>query len=339
MITQGIEKYLTPYKLDRPVLTGSGVPGAYDELAVDCPFVFRHQDKFFMLHVGFNGVAYQTALATSDNLIDWTPYGVILKRGEGSGWDSRNAAGCWLLRENDLDGVPKLKKWNDRYWLVYHAYPDDGYEAGPARIGLAWTQDEDLLTWNRLPEPILTPEDGEAWERGGLYKECIIEHEGKFYMFYNAKNMPDAEDDWIEQTGYAVSDNLTDWTRSAANPVLRVTEGRWDSRFVSDPCVVKDGDRWLMYFFGFDGRHAQEGLALSDDLTSWTKLEEPILRSGEAGEIDATHAHKPSVVRHEGVLYHYYCACRPNRPGDPTTNFGNEFRTICVAASRPLAGE
>ncbi|QHW32796.1 hypothetical protein GZH47_19610 [Paenibacillus rhizovicinus] len=338
MITQGIERYLTPYKLGRPVLTGSGEPGAYDELAVDVPFVFQHGERFFMLHVGFNGVGYQTALAVSDNLIDWTPYGVILKRGEGNGWDSRNTAGCWILRENGLEGAPKLKKWNDRYWLVYHTYPDDGYEAGPGRIGLAWTQDEELLQWHRLPEPILTPEEGAEWERGGLYKECLIEHEGKLFLFYNAKNMPDDDDFWIEQTGYAVSDNMTDWTRAAANPILRVSEGGWDSRFVSDPCVVKDGNRWIMYFFGFDGRNAQEGIAFSDNLTEWTKVDEPILRTGEAGEIDAIHAHKPSVVMHDGVLYHYYCACRPYREGDPTNNFGSEFRTISVATSRPLAG-
>ncbi|QHT63254.1 hypothetical protein GXP70_27030 [Paenibacillus lycopersici] len=339
MIAQGIDRYLTPYKLGRPVLAGSGQPGAYDELAVDVPFVFRHGDRFFMLHVGFNGIGYQTALAVSDNLLDWSPYGVILKRGEGSGWDSRNTAGCWLLRENELEGPAKLKKWNGRYWLVYHTYPEDGYEAGPGRIGLAWSEDESLLEWHRLPEPILTPEEGAEWERGGLYKESLIEHEGKFYLFYNAKNRPDEHDYWIEQTGYAVSDNMTDWVRAEANPILRVSEDRWDSRFVSDPYVVKDGDRWIMYFFGFDGSHAQEGIAFSDNLKDWRKVEEPIIRSGEEGELDAIHAHKPSVIMHDGVLYHYYCACRPHRDGDPTCNFGNEFRCITVATSKPLAAD
>lgn len=329
-----IARYLTPGKLGRPVLTGSGEPGAFDERAVDCPFVFWHGGRYCMMHVGFNGTGYQTALAQSDNLLDWSHVGLMLKRGEGSGWDSKNTAGCWILRENDMNGLPKLKKWNNRYWLAYHTYPGDGYEEGPGRIGLAWTEDESLLTWNRLPEPILVPEEGAEWERGGLYKECLLEHEGTFYLFYNAKNIPPEGQSWTEQTGLAVSTDLTSWKRHPASPVLRVSPGRWDSRFVSDPCVLRDGDRWVMYFFGYDGKHAQDGIALSDNLVEWDKYAEPILTSGQEGEIDSTHAHKPSVVRHDGALYHFYCACRPYREGDRTRNFGTEFRTISAAVSR-----
>lgn len=335
MNEQEIARYLTPAKLGRPVLTGSGTPGAFDERAVDCPFVFQHGDRYFMMHVGFDGIGYQTALATSDNLLDWDHYGIILKRGEGSGWDSRNSAGCWILRENDLNGPPVLKKWNNRYWMVYHTYPGDGYETGPGRIGLAWTEDESLLNWNRLLEPILTPEEGAEWEQGGLYKECLVEHDGVFYLFYNAKNEERDDRPWTEQTGAAVSTNLTEWERLPHSPVLQVSPGRWDSRFVSDPCVLRDGDRWVMFFFGYDGKHAQEGIALSDNLTDWRKYGEPILVAGAEGEIDSIHAHKPSVVSHNGKLYHFYCACRPHREGDRTTNFGKEFRTISVAVSEP----
>ena len=35
-----IRKYLTPYRYPEPVLHGSGVEGAFDEKAVDIPFVF-----------------------------------------------------------------------------------------------------------------------------------------------------------------------------------------------------------------------------------------------------------------------------------------------------------
>ena len=31
------EEFLTPYKLGKPVLTGSGRPGTFDEKAVDVP--------------------------------------------------------------------------------------------------------------------------------------------------------------------------------------------------------------------------------------------------------------------------------------------------------------
>ncbi|MCR8631224.1 hypothetical protein [Paenibacillus radicis (ex Xue et al. 2023)] len=329
-----IEPYLTPYKLGKPVLVGSGIPGHFDERAVDCPFVFQHNDQFYMMYVGFDDTGYQTALATSNDLLEWEHLGVILRRNEGSGWDSKNIAGTWILKENRLDAPPVLKKWNNKYWLVYHAYPEFGYEEGSAKIGIAWTEDESLLEWNRLPEPILTPEEGADWEKGGLYKECLIESDGSFYLFYNAKNKNKGR--WIEQTGVAFSTDLMQWQRYEHNPVLKVSPERWDSGFVSDPCILRHNDEWIMYFFGYNYKQAQEGIALSKDLLNWEKYPDPIIYVGEEGSIDSIFAHKPSVITHKGVLYHFYCSCRLYRDGDRTINYGKEFRTISVAASQNI---
>ena len=41
-----IQKYMTPYRYPKPVLYGSGNGGRFDSMAVDIPFVFRHQDCF-----------------------------------------------------------------------------------------------------------------------------------------------------------------------------------------------------------------------------------------------------------------------------------------------------
>ncbi|MDQ0915549.1 hypothetical protein [Paenibacillus sp. V4I5] len=332
-----IEPYATPYKLGRPVLVGSGITGRFDERAVDCPFVFQHNDTFYMMYVGFDGTGYQTALATSKDLLDWDHLSVILRRDEGSSWDSKNIAGTWILKENRIDAPPVLKKWNNKYWLLYHAYPEFGYEEGSAKIGIAWTEDEQLLEWHRCPDPILTPESGAEWEKGGLYKECLVEHEGTFYLFYNAKNTNKGK--WIEQTGVARSTDLVQWQRYEQNPILRVSPERWDSGFVSDPCVLQDKDQWVMYFFGYNYKQAQEGIALSKDLLHWDKYPDPIIGVGEEGTIDSIFAHKPSVITYNDVLYHFYCSCRPYKDGDPTKNYGKEFRTISVAASQDIFGQ
>ncbi|OZB98245.1 hypothetical protein [Paenibacillus sp. XY044] len=329
-----IRSYLTPYKWNEPVLVGSGEKDAFDYHAVDCPFVFEHQNRFYMMYVGFDGLGYQTALAVSDDLLRWEHLSTILRREEGSGWDSRNVAGTWIMRENEMQGPAKLKKWNGKYWLAYHSYPGEGYEEGSARIGLAWTEDENLLHWNRLERPILTPEDGESWERGGLYKECLLEHEGTFYLFYNAKNKNHGR--WIEQTGLATSTDLIHWDRHPHNPVIQVTPEAWDSGFASDPCVLRNGNEWAMFYFGYNYKKAQEGIALSPDLRHWNKHPEPIITVGGEGELDETFAHKPSVISHNGILYHFYTASRKPKEGDRTCNVFPEFRTITVATSRPL---
>lgn len=331
-----IQPYLTPYKYGKPVLAGSGAEGAFDKHAVDCPFVFRHNDRFYMMYVGFDGVGYQTALAVSDDLLHWTHHGLILERDDRRSWDGRNVAGTWMMRENDMHGPATLKKRDGKYWLAYHSYPGDGYEEGSARIGLAWTEDESLMTWHRLDAPVLTPEDGADWERGGLYKECLLEHEGTYYLFYNAKNQNHGR--WVEQTGVAISRDLLNWERHPHNPVLKVTPDAWDSGFASDPCVLRNGAEWAMFFFGYNYRTAQEGLALSGDLLNWEKWPEPIITTGADGELDSTFAHKPSVLTHDGVLYHFYTASRPYREGDSTNNIFPEFRSIAVATSRPLQG-
>jgi predicted GH43/DUF377 family glycosyl hydrolase len=83
-----------------------------------------------------------------------------------------NVALTWILRDNDLFGSSSLKKVNGRFLGTYHAYPEAGYEAGPASIGLCWS--DDLRHWD-LEEPCLYAKDGSEWERGGLYKSCLVE--------------------------------------------------------------------------------------------------------------------------------------------------------------------
>lgn len=335
-----VEKYLTPYRCPFPVLHGSGKEGAFDERAVDIPFVFQHNGQFYMLYTGFDGQGYQSALATSDDLLHWTHKGVILKRDMASGrWDRIGGSATWMIKESDnFEDVPRLKKVDGKYWMVYHSYPGAGYESGPAEIGLAWCEDEELLDWHFPDEPAYSWRDGGDWEAGGLYKACLIEHEGIWYLFYNAKT---TGENWIEQTGMASSKDLIHWERCQKNPLLRINPEAWDKQFVSDPYIVKDGDTWVNYYFGFgkfyeDGhRHAQEGLAFSSDLIHWEKVEEPILSFGDPGSCDSGHAHKASIVKYNGVLYHFYCGTRPFEEGD-ATNMNGEYRTICLAASEPV---
>ncbi|EQD72980.1 hypothetical protein B1A_05177 [mine drainage metagenome] len=75
-----IAPFRTPYKLERRILTRSGVPGSFDRLKVDCPFVFESCGRYYMTYVGFDGIGYQTGLAESDDLEHWRRAGLILRR-------------------------------------------------------------------------------------------------------------------------------------------------------------------------------------------------------------------------------------------------------------------
>ncbi len=333
-----ITNLITPYKYGKAVLAGSGDPTRFDYKAVDCPLPFRHNGAFYMVFVGFDGKGYQTGLARSNDLLHWEKVGVMLPRGCHAQWDSVGMACTTMLMENDLYGQRRLKKHDGKYWMMYHSYPSEGYEEGSAEIGLAWTEDESLMSWHFADEPVFSWRDGAPFERGGLYKCWLIEHEGMFYIFYNAKNQVDGS--WIEQTGMAYSRDLFHWTRCPENPILPVTPGAWDSVFASDPVVMYDSreKRWVMFYYGLGNLSACDGVALSDDLIHWEKHPAPILTIGGPGTIDSKYAHKPGIIYHDGMLYHFYCACRPHRDGDPADNDG-EFRCISVARSAPWTEE
>ncbi len=303
-----IEQIRTPYKIDHLVLSPSYKEGEFDSHAIDCPFPFQHDDRYYITFVGWDKVGYQTGLASSTDLINWEKKGLILPRGPKDSITEYNAALTCIMRDNDLFGSGTLKNIGGRFVGTYHAYPSPGYETGPAVIGLCYSRD--LRHWE-VEEPILYPQDGTEWERGGLYKSWLMEHEGTYYLFYNAKNRGDGP--WIEQIGVAMSSDLIDWERYPENPVLKVGEGEeFDDIFASDPCVFLFQDHWLMFYYALcsDG-HARNSVAFSSNLLNWTKSNEILIDVGPPGSIDSRYAHKPGIIARNGILYHFYCAVSP----------------------------
>lgn len=276
-----------------------------------------------MTYVGWDGTGYQTGLASSANLVDWKKEGCILRRDPTSPITRYNIAMNWIVRQNEMRSAGELKRVRGRFLGAYHAYPSAGYEQGPAVIGLCWS--DDLMHWEIDP-PCLHPDDGAAWENGGLYKPCLLEYRGTYYLFYNAKTQGRS---WREQTGVATSTDLKTWNRYPGNPIIpNGPAGSWDERFASDPCVLLDGRTWAFFYYSLDGKgKARDLLALGSDPFHAAKVNEILIDVGPPGSVDSTYAHKPGVVWHDGALYHFYCAVSGKWP--------DEVRGISVARSRP----
>lgn len=324
-----IAPFRTPYKYPRLILSASAQAGAFDDKSVDDPFVFYHDGMFQMLYIGFDGIGYQTGLARSKDMLNWERVDCVARRDPNSRYTRYNIALSCLLREHELTSRGRLKKVHGRYLGAWNAYPNAGYEAGAAVIGLAWS--DDLLHWE-LTDPILFPQDGAPWEHGGLYRPNLIEQNGVYYLYYNAKTdrLPKSQGGgWHEQSGVAISHDLKNWERYPGNPILRNgPPGSWDERFASNPFIVQYKNKWGMYYFGFDAKgKARELLALGDDPLHFTKVHEIMIDTGPPGSIDETFAHKPCVIYHDGALYHFYCAVSHKWP--------HEIRGIAVARSRP----
>jgi hypothetical protein len=86
----------------------------------------------------------------------------------------------------------------------------------------------------------------------------------------------------------------------------------------------KHGDVWVMFYFSAGWRpRAFDTFACSYDLVNWTKWTGTHLVETSKSH-DKTYAHKPWVLKYNGVVYYFYCAV------------GNKGRVIAPATSRDL---
>jgi len=312
----------TPFKY------GVVLRGETGEL-VDCPNVFRRAGRWYMVYIANREkTGYQTCLARSDDLLHWEKLGPILSfRREG--WDAWQAAGGLALYDTRWDGAHELATHDGRYWLSYLGGAQQGYEPDPLAIGLAHTDDPAVAReWTRLPEnPVLAPgqADTRDFEHVTLYKSAVIRDDARtlgapFVMFYNGKSAPNG----VETIGLAVSDDLHSWRRFGHGPVVaNIGAAPW--AISGDPQLTRIGDVWVMFYFGaFWKPGAFDTFACSYDLVHWTKWDGPHLVA-PSEPYDRQFAHKPWVLKYDGVVYHFYCAV------------GAEGRVIALATSRDLS--
>jgi predicted GH43/DUF377 family glycosyl hydrolase len=318
------EEVKTPYKY------GIVIP-APEGKKVDCPTVFRHRDRWYMVYVQLKNdpAGYTTRLAVSDDLLHWQPTGTILARGETDAWDRANAAGGIALVNPQWGGAGTLDTHEGRYWLSYLGGSKPGYETPPLSIGIASALDPTAPAgWEKLPRPVLRPDDRDArpFETDTLFKSFVLRDPAArlgapFVMYYNAR--PPRGDETI---GMAVSQDMRTWRRYGDSPVIvnpRPPEVK-HGVISGDPQVVQMDDLWVMFYFGaFWKPKAFDTFAASRDLVHWTRWEGPhLIEPSEPW--DAEYAHKPWLLKHDGVVYHFYCAV------------GNQGRAIALAASRPM---
>lgn len=296
-----------------------------DGKAVDCPSVFRHNGAWYMLYVCMNRVGYETHLARSDNLLEWKPLGKVLSFRDG-GWDQWQCDGGVALFDPAWGGPNELATFDGKYWMSYIGGALQGYETDPLSIGIAWTRTPDApVEWNRLAEnPVLGPQqpDVRDFEKKTLYKSNILWDKAEtlghpFVMFYNGKQVGPG----TERIGMAVSQDMIHWSRFGDGPVI----DNGPRGISGDPQIVRIGELWVMFYFGHVWKpKAFDTFACSHDLVHWTKWEGPHLVE-PSEPWDATFAHKPWMIKHDGVVYHFYCAV------------GNEGRVLALATSRKMS--
>ena len=333
----------TPYKY------GMVVAPTDNYHKIDCPTVFRVGDKWMMTYVVYNGKdgldgrGYETWLAESDDLLHWTTKGRILSY-KDDGWDMNQLGGFPALIDWTWNGNYGISKYKDKYWMTYIGGHGTGYEAvrEPLNIGMAWT-DADITKaheWQSADKPLLSINDKDAqwWEKLVQYKSTIYDDPTKtlgkrFVMFYNAGGINPKNDLKAERIGIALSNDLKKWKRYDGNPVFANEVGgiiTGDAQIVhmDSPLTSHPSPLYVMFYFkAYDPSrkyNAFNTFAVSRDLIHWQTWdgEDLIIPSKPYDEM---FAHKSYVVKHDGVVYHFYCAVN-----------NDQQRGIAVATSVPM---
>ena len=320
------EETKTPFKY------GVVLRGEKDQ-RVDCPSVFRQNGQWYMVYIAATShIGYETFLARSADLLHWDKLGKILSfRPEG--WDKAQVAGGIALCDPTWGGGSEPQAFDGKYWISYFGGANPGRETPPLALGMAWTKEPaEAGEWNRLAEnPVLTGQQTDVrwFENRKLYKSQIVWDKEKtlgypFVMYFNAQGSGG------ERIGMAVSDDMAHWKRYGEDPVV-ASGTREKSGISGDPQIVKIGDVWVMFYFGY-GRADGFGkgidtFACSYDMVHWTKWQgEPQIKPSE--KWDSVRGTKPWVIKHDGIVYHFYGALGED-----------ENRTIALATSKDLKKE
>ncbi|WNH09432.1 glycosylase [Thalassobellus suaedae] len=300
---------------------------------MDCPSIFKKDEKWFMTYLIFEGRGYETWLAESNDLLNWKHLGKVMSFSKDTTeWDVNQKAGYIALQDPTWGGSYEWKTYDDKYWMSYFGGNTTGYEAGILSMGMAYTDKSPTTPheFKRLPNPVLKPTDSTAkwWDNSTMYKSSVIrdiqkETGHEFIMYYNARGDSINPAKGAERIAMAVSNDMKDWKRYEDAPLINHHKG-----ISGDAFIQRINDTWVMFYFGAFWTGWDQGafnrFAVSNDLMHWKDWEgEDLIKSSE--DYDDLFAHKSFVVKHDGVVYHYYCAV--NKAGQ---------RGIALATSKDI---
>lgn len=316
---------------------------------IDCPMVYREGNRWFMTYVVYNGKdgtdgrGYETWLATSDDLLQWKTLGRLLCYAD-KGWDMNQRAGYPALIDWTWNGSYEMAKYKGRHWMSYFGGEGTGYEAirKPLNMGMASTKGDVTKAhpWETSPSPVLSINDKSAqwWEKLTHYKSTVYWDKNKtlgkpFVMFYNAGGINPSNQLKAERIGIALSSNMTSWRRLPLRTAKRKTGNpvffhEAPGIITGDAQIVKFPHYYVMFYFSAYNPerkyNAYNTFAVSRDLVNWQDWEGADLVY-PSKPYDDMFAHKSYVLKHQGVVYHFYCAV--NHAGQ---------RGIAVATSVPM---
>lgn len=243
----------------------------------------------------------------------WTKYPVpvLTRSAVYPEWTGLATADAFVMKDNDT-----LKMW----------FSGSGWLSGAdtcvhVRMGYAWSMDG--ITWNEYAgNPVLDiSTDTSDFDADGIETPWVIKDldapANERYKLWYAGRKTLCSPVLDHQFGYATSPDGIHWTKYSGNPVFSAgTASDWYNTFVSNPCVIKEGSNYKMWFGApdayingqpTDGK-GNIGYATSTDGIAWNVHPSPVLIAGDQFNWDSASVAEPNVIKLGGTYHMFYSA-------------------------------
>ena len=156
--------------------------------------------------------------------------------------------------------------------------------------------------------PIIEPGFVGEWD-GTIFEPAVLYENETFYMFHSAASVPFNS---AANIGVASSTDGITWSREVDAPILAGDGTGFDAYLISGPTVIKEDNAWIMYYAGQptpppfpNGLQVGRATAISPN-GPWTRLDEPVLTTGSAGEWDSGFVFPDAIIpMRRGYMMYY----------------------------------
>lgn len=246
------------------------------------PWVIRDKDGYKMWYSVYGDNGYEIHSASSIDGIKWTKHGAAIKP-DGK---IKDVKGAMVIIEDKL------------YNMYYEEF--DGFKN---HIAQAFSRDG--KKWERRETTAIDPGPKDGWDSYGVAGAWVLKENGIYKMWYSG------HDGITFRIGSAVSKDGINWER-LDTPVFDIgTSGSWDDAHAAYPFVMKDGNLYKMWYYGFGSspKHPPSiGYATSIDGINWERYDaNPVLSPGETGSWDDEMLGYPVIIK-EGKIYKMWYA-------------------------------
>lgn len=150
---------------------------------------------------------------------------------------------------------PKIKKFNDKYYLFYIAGANWYLENNKPEIShkIRMAISDDGINWDRINKDIIP----DGWDKTEAQASPdVFYSNGKYHMFFCGWVPSSFRQTRNRKIGYAYSTDLLNWTRDDSKVGIELSKEGWDSEMNAYPHVFElDNNIYMLYIGNEVGRY------------------------------------------------------------------------------------